>query len=294
MKLLLTGAAGRLGSRVCRELDEAGHEVVAVDRQYTTRLPVPVELVDLLEAFAPYRLLEGCDGLIHLAGHPNIGRGHSLQQVYGENVTMAFNLFQAASDVGVKRIVFSSSVQVVAGRRHPDETDQPSSLAYLPIDGGLPARPGNAYALSKQACEQMLAYHASLDPELSATAVRFPALPDPGRARRWFSLRNRMPVGQWQMHADEGFAYLWVGEAARLTRLLIENQTSGYHQYLPAMPDNVLGWPAQQVIETFYRDVPGGERVEESLVDNSALLAEVGWQPTAPTMREVLAEAEKG
>ncbi|NIO15170.1 MAG: NAD(P)-dependent oxidoreductase, partial [Xanthomonadales bacterium] len=72
--------------------------------------------------------------MVHLANHPRPGRLPP-QQLYGENVRMNMNVFQAAADVGVEQILYSSSVQAFAGNRQHDELDRPSSLAYLPIDG---------------------------------------------------------------------------------------------------------------------------------------------------------------
>ena len=67
MNVTLTGAAGRVGSAVCRHLVTAGHTVKAVDRTYRKDLPVAVKLLDLLRREDAYEALEGAEFLVHLA-----------------------------------------------------------------------------------------------------------------------------------------------------------------------------------------------------------------------------------
>ena len=163
MKVLVTGAAGNLGSAVCRILTEAGMNVVAADCMHSTDLPVELNVVDLLDFADLYPLLDGCRAAVHLANHLRLRSRRPLQVLYGENASMNMNVFQAAAEVGVEQILYSSSVQAIAGTREgPEGVGQPSGLPYLPLDGDVPARPGNAYALSNQAGEQQKALRALL------------------------------------------------------------------------------------------------------------------------------------
>jgi len=151
MRILLTGAAGWLGSVVCRQLVEQGEEIVAVDVLYRADLPVKLHVVNLLDRTAIYPLVEGCQAVVHLANHPNMIRGLMPQTVYAENVTTDANVFQAAMDVGVRHLVFSSSIQVIRGTRGgAEDRAKPSCLAYLPADGALPPTCGNLYALGSR------------------------------------------------------------------------------------------------------------------------------------------------
>src|SRR5690606_23264714 len=112
----------------------------------------------------------------HLGNHPRMPRSVPRQTIYGENTAMTANVLFAAADRGIRKIVYASSIQVIMGRRTGTEQEQPSGLAYLPLDGDLPRRIGNAYALSKAAGEDLLRHLCEQDPELSGTAMRFPAL----------------------------------------------------------------------------------------------------------------------
>ncbi len=279
--VLVTGAAGRLGSQTVSALCEAGFEVRATDINYRRDLPVRLELRDLLDGRAVYPLAEGCDAVVHLANHPGPHSHVSPQQLYRENVSMDINVFQAAVDVGARCIVFSSSVQAMAGTRHgPDDLDKPSCLAYLPIDGDAPCCPGNTYALSKEAGENQLRYYARLHPELCCAAVRFPFLFH-DRYRRWF--RRMAGFGRRLRYAnlDEGFSYLHVEDAASLVLAIVQKTTPGYHQLFPAAPDTPVGKPLPEIIEEFYPGVPLRVPADEmeSLVDISKIEADWGWRP---------------
>ena len=77
MKVLVTGAAGKLGSLTVSALLRRGHEVRATDARYRADLPVRLDVRDLLDEHALYPLLDGMDALVHLANHPNPFAGPS-------------------------------------------------------------------------------------------------------------------------------------------------------------------------------------------------------------------------
>lgn len=280
MKVLVTGAAGHIGSGVCRGLVQSGLDVLGADRVYSADGPVRVEPIDLLDALPVYRLVEGCDAVVHLANHPRMKHDIPAQQVYSDNVTLNANVFHAAVDVGVRRIIFASSVQVFGGTRTDEDPSVPSSLPYLPIDGEIPANPGNAYGLSKEAGEGQLRFLVRLHDDLCAAALRFP-LVITGEMRRWIPLMRRYRRGRFPVSPDEGFGYLAVEDAASLILAILRESEPGYHQLCPAAPDNLLNRPVSEVIAEYFPGVPVKTPADQmpGLIDTSSITATFGWQP---------------
>jgi len=177
MKVLVTGAAGRLGSAVCAHLVQAGHEVKATDYKHREGLPVKLVHADLRDEIAVYSLLEGCDAVAHLGNHANLMAGPSPQRLLAENTAMNANVFRAAVDVGIRRVVFASSVQAILKVPNGMRAEAPYAIPYLPLDGSVPSNPGsNFYALSKEFGERMLQELCLAQLDLVATSLRFPVL----------------------------------------------------------------------------------------------------------------------
>jgi uronate dehydrogenase len=133
----VTGAAGAIGSVVCAGLDRGQFRLRLLDVA-APRLTGPaddVRLVDLRDAAATRQALDGVAAVVHLAARPDEG---SFAEIHDRNVLTTYNVYEAARQVGVRRVVFASSVHVAGftawGRR------------CAPTD---PPRPDTHYALSK-------------------------------------------------------------------------------------------------------------------------------------------------
>lgn len=276
MKIFVTGAAGKLGSVTVRVLVEAGHDVRATDRKFVAGTP-RIESSDLLDEHTLYGLMEGVEAVVHLGNHPNRFAGPSPQRILAENVAMNANVFSAALDLGVRRIVFSSSIQVML-KTDGIRTDR-SSIPYLPLDGNAPANPGlNPYALSKQFAEEHLQTASRELAELSATSLRFPML-----VGEWWSRRIDTNLGrlrQDELHLNEATAHLTFHDAARVILAAVERQLPGYHCYFPAQTLDITNRTPAEIARTFFPGVrlavPEAELSE--LVDRSALERELDYR----------------
>lgn len=270
MKVTITGAAGKLGAIVTRALVEADFVVRATDKNRPGDFPVRVEIADLLDRKACCRLVEGADAVVHLGNHSSMIHDIGPQELFCENAAMNMNVFQAARDAGVKKIVFSSSVQAFSGK---DGDNELSSCIppYLPLDGGAPPNPGNPYALSKQVAEVMLAYFARHG-QMDCVALRLPLMPNP----HWLE-----HVKGGINNPETGFAFLHIVDATELIVACLNASLPGFRIYFPASTGNALGKPAMEVIREHYPNVPLRRPIEqiESLVDISRIQAETGWSP---------------
>jgi nucleoside-diphosphate-sugar epimerase len=280
MKVLVTGAAGRLGSAVCAHLSEAGFEVKATDYKHREGLKVKLVHADLRDEIAVYSLLEGCDAVAHLGNHPNLLAGPSPQRLLSENTAMNANVFRAAVDIGIRRIVFASSVQAILKVPNGMRADAPYAIPYLPLDGSVPSNPGsNFYALSKEFGERMLEELSLANADLVATSLRFPVLIGDSWIDRFTG--GGKPTARSSFNFGEVLGYLMFSDAADLVRATLEKQQPGNHRYYPAQTLEVRGVSVPDLIREFYPTVPLRRPIEQidALVDLSAITEALGWTP---------------
>lgn len=202
MKVLLTGAAGFIGSRVRRALGAAGHEVVGVDLMLESAhgpdAPPPdgVVRVDLRDGEALAPLLAGVDTVCHLAARvgDESGCGDGDFVLHNDHATTV--LLAAMSAAGVRSLVLASSVVVYGegryrtvrggpffpGLRARKDLDRgmfdhraPRSgevLTWEPVAEDTPPRPRSAYAASK-AAQEHYAYAWGLNAGAAVTVLRY-------------------------------------------------------------------------------------------------------------------------
>lgn len=147
-RILVTGAAGFIGSHVCRHLLKANHEVVGLDdlsggfRDYVPRGVEFVEgsVVDasrVKELFAKYRF----DYVFHLAAYAAEGLSHFIKHFnYTNNLLGSVNLINASVNHNVKCFVFTSSIAVYGRNQLPMAEDS------IPL-------PEDPYGIAKHAVE---------------------------------------------------------------------------------------------------------------------------------------------
>ena len=162
-RVLVTGSAGAIGNAVCVALQERGHIVRGADRRPTQHVADVVQ-GDLAEKETVYQAVEGMDTVIHLAAYVN--NGDLVETLLRPNVISPFYVCEAARELGVKRLVLASSVQVIEGFGRPNRS--------IGVDEGL--RPRNLYALTKAWGELMGDMYAKLY-GLSVINVRIGWLP---------------------------------------------------------------------------------------------------------------------
>ncbi|HEX2180816.1 MAG TPA: NAD-dependent epimerase/dehydratase family protein [Rubrobacteraceae bacterium] len=158
--VLVTGAAGFIGSHVVDRLLAEGREVVGVDAftGYYSRRSKERNLGaalgadglrfvegDLL-ALDLDELVSGVDGIVHLAGEPGVRRswGGALGRYLERNVVSTERLLEAVWRNGVPRFVYASSSSVYG------------SDPGHPVDEEHPRRPTSPYGLSKLAAEELI------------------------------------------------------------------------------------------------------------------------------------------
>src|SRR5688500_2693255 len=156
MRILVTGARGKVGAATVVALHEAGHEVTALDLGppvYEAAEPgapayLQADLTDAGDAFAAVR---GHDAVIHAAAIPEPTRNPA-HRVLANNLMATFNALEAAVRWGVPRFVNVSS-ETVPGFFF---AERPWHAEYAPIDEEHPIRPQDPYATAKHFGEQLM------------------------------------------------------------------------------------------------------------------------------------------
>ena len=163
MRMLVTGAGGCLG-RAVRRAAAAQHDVIGVDLETGGDPQVrPGSFTDL-ELMR--ELMTGCDAVIHTAAlHGGNRETHTPRQFTEVNVLGLQGLLELAVELGVRRLVFSSTMEVVIGHKWDS-----SGLAL--VDEDTPPNPDWIYALNKHQCE-LLGQHYSRHQGLAFTALRY-------------------------------------------------------------------------------------------------------------------------
>ncbi|MEZ5278597.1 MAG: NAD(P)-dependent oxidoreductase [Opitutaceae bacterium] len=274
MKIIVTGAAGTIGTAVADHLASVGFSVVGVDRVFKSGRAYPLRIANLLVREAAYEILAGADAVVHLANHPT-SWGRDAQTIVNENVAMNTHVTQAAVELGIPKLVFASTIQVMTGDRRAEfRKEQPSVLAYLPLDSESPAIPENPYALSKHLTETMLRYYAR-NHGLSAVAIRFPFVFN----HRW----HFGGMGGIHQHyrLDEAFSFLEIEDAAGLVEAVLRTDLPGFRVYFPASHENFLNRPAGELAREFFPEVPLKVPADQlqSLIDTAVITRETGWSP---------------
>jgi UDP-glucose 4-epimerase len=151
MNCLVTGGAGFIGSHIVGALVERGDRVRVIDdfssgtRDNLAQVLSDMELIegDIRDVDAMNNAAQGVEAVFHLAAVPSVPRSVKEPRLTHEvNVDGTFNVFLAARDAGVSRIIFSSSSSIYG------------DTETLPKVEDMPPRPKSPYALQKLIGEQ--------------------------------------------------------------------------------------------------------------------------------------------
>ena len=151
MKTLVTGADGFIGSHLVEHLLRTGHEVKAFcyynsfnswgwldSLPQSTLSQIEVFTGDIRDPNGVRTAMIGCDTVYHLAALIAIPYSyHSPDSYIDTNVKGTLNILQASRDLGVKRVIVTSTSEVYG------------TAQYVPIDEKHPRQPQSPYSASK-------------------------------------------------------------------------------------------------------------------------------------------------
>jgi nucleoside-diphosphate-sugar epimerase len=275
MRVVVTGGSGKAGQWVVRHLAEAGHEVVNFDVVNRPELDLPgdycrVELenagkvYDALFQFRP-------EAVCHLAANP-APSGQAQIDVFGNNVLSAYNLMQAAGDLGVSRFVYASS-EMATGLLTDGMVP-----AQLPFDETERHPSPNAYALSKYISEVIA----------DSLAVRYPQT-------AWVGLRinNVIPPDTYDAFQAEWddpgrskgnfWSYIDARDVGTAYLAALEGISAGHEVCLIAAADTRAKRGLRELMAEFYDgydSFAGDYEDPRSAFDCSKMKVLFGWTPS--------------
>lgn len=277
MKILVTGATGKVGSRLSRHLARRGDQVRALvrDPARAEALRHPsLELVrgDLLEPSSLAAAVAGVDAVVHCAA---FFRGATAEQAHAVNDLGTQHLAHAARAAAVRRFVFTSTGLVYG------------STGGRVVDEDAACAPTSAYPASKLAAERFLLGVDGLD-------VRVLRLPfvygdgDPHIAEvvpwlRAFPPGQRMSIGH---HADVAQAVVLVLDApapAHRIYNVVDDEAPSLATLCAA-----VGAPPPDGSD------PARARDFDALMEGGRLRADLGFRPLFPRLADALAAEGAG
>ncbi|MCE5257868.1 MAG: NAD(P)-dependent oxidoreductase [Chloroflexi bacterium] len=171
MKILVTGGTGSVGQETVRELVQLGHEVRVIGRRADQAVSgAAYRPCDITDFTALKEQMRDIESVIHLAAipHPGMGTG---QEIFRINCSGTFNVYQAAAETGIKRVVTASSINAFGYNFGVKDFD----IQYLPIDESHPTCTSDPYSFSKHVTEDIADYFWRRE-GISGVCLRLPAV----------------------------------------------------------------------------------------------------------------------
>lgn len=305
-RVLVTGAGGFIGSHLVERLVAGGAEVRAMVR-YNGRSDIgmladvpaqvldAVEIVhsDLTDPYAVRRHVAGCDTVFHLGALIAIPYSYTAPASYvATNVSGTLNVLEAVRDLGVPRLVHTSTSETYGTAR------------YTPIDEGHPVQPQSPYSASKIGADCLAeSFYRSFGvpvatirpfntygPRQSARAVIPTIAAQVVAGRTKIALGDLRPVRDLTYVTDtaEGFLAVASSDACLGQVTNVGNGRGITIGGLAQLVADVAGRPEVEVVEDAVRLRPANSEVFELVADTTRARERCGWQPRV-SLREGIA-----
>ena len=203
--------------------------------------------------------MRGAEAVVHFAAIPRPTYDVP-EVVFRTNVMSAFNVLEAASALGINRVVYASSVSVLGFPFF----EQPFAPDYVPIDEAHPLLPQDAYALSKRIGEELADGFARRG-RLSVVSLRFPWIHTP----RTFAEQVRPLWADPAAGASNLWSYIDTRDVAEAVRLALTAEIGGHVACFVAAADSFMPIPSRVLVADHYPTTI----IHDELTDHVSLLS---------------------
>lgn len=272
MRIVVTGSRGLLGGPTANYCKQMGADVLGVD---VSGRPGPNEHTrfinaDLTDLGQVYDILDGADAVIHLAAIA-AQRVFPSAKTFFTNLGMTWNVLEASSRLGIKRVVLASSVQV----NHTITPRTPIRYQYLPMDEDHPVSPQEDYSLSKFVGEK-LADSFARHWGRTVVSIRFPTI----FHQQAF---EGLPFTDKTISFTALFTYIHVLDAARACYLAAtaDLPPNTHHVIFVAARDSCLALPSAEYARQFFpeAEIRPGLAEYGSLINSGRAEKLIGFVP---------------
>jgi NAD dependent epimerase/dehydratase len=295
-KILVTGADGFIGSHLTEALVAQGHDVRAFvyynsfnswgwldEADENVKQSLDVFAGDIRDPHGVRTAMKGCDVVLHLAALIAIPYSYHSPDTYVDtNVKGTLNVVQAARDLGVERVVHTSTSEVYGTAR------------FVPITEEHPLQGQSPYSASKIGADQMaMSFHASFGtpvsvirpfntygPRQSARAVIPTIITQIAAGARTLKLGAVHPTRDFNFVRDTVGGFIALAQCDAAVGQVV-NVGSNY--------EVTIGDTARLIAEVMGREVdftcdeqrmrPAGSEVERLWADNAKARELAGWTP---------------
>lgn len=272
MRIVVTGANGRLGRAVVAQLLERGMEVVGLDKEIVRQSGASMIRVDLCDLGQVFGALVGAEAIIHLGAIPSPG-GWPPEVVYHNNVMSQFNVFEAAARLGIRRVVSASSLSAF-GFPFQHRWSEP---LYLPLDEAHPLLPQDAYGLSKATGEEIAAAYCRRT-GASAASLRISTIVSDETMQGWLEQVRQNPGNS----ASAFWSYVHVNDVAQACLLALTRPYEGHQIFHITANDTTSERATDELLDHWFPTVPRRTHSLEprwSLVDGTRAQEMLGYRP---------------
>jgi nucleoside-diphosphate-sugar epimerase len=267
MRVVVTGGTGKGGRWVVRDLREHGHDVVNVDLVPDGSPNDLFLLTDLTNEGQVHDVIHGADAVVHFAAIPAPGL-RPAGETFRINTLSTWNVFHAAAEAGVGRVVWASSETVLGlpFDRPPD---------FAPIDETITPRPESSYALSKLVGET-LAEQLNRQTRTAFVGLRISNIMEPTDYARFPSWQDDPLIRKWNL-----WGYVDARDVATAVRQALEADTSGAEVCIVAAADTAMKRDSADLMAEVFPDVPLRRPVSgrETLLAIDHARDVIGYQP---------------